>query len=234
MIKTIKSNLVFKNQFVEFFNDDVSFLGGKVGTHFLLKLRDSVQIIPITKDAKIVLVEVYRYAAEKSLLELPAGGVDEGESSENAAERELLEETSMKATCLSGFGSLRPMPSVADFSSHQFIAWGCDSSTLNVIDKDEPILSLNSYSLSEVYEMVKMGVIEDMSSSALLLKFFSSFELSPECLQENFTDYEMLYGAFVSSMGKSPNYNPFRSREEGSSASFLSGYNLYNSLIAKK
>lgn len=54
--------------------------------------RDSVCVIPVY-DEKVVVIEQYRYTLDKWLLEFPAGGIDDDENSEEAAKRELREET---------------------------------------------------------------------------------------------------------------------------------------------
>lgn len=58
--------------------------------------RNSVCIVPVYRE-NIVIIEQYRYTLDKWLLEFPAGGIDEGEDSEHAAKRELLEETGFVA-----------------------------------------------------------------------------------------------------------------------------------------
>ena len=54
--------------------------------------RDSVCIIPIIDD-QVIVIEQYRHTLDKWMLEFPAGGIDDSESSEAAAKRELEEET---------------------------------------------------------------------------------------------------------------------------------------------
>ena len=54
--------------------------------------RDSVCVIPLFEE-KVVIIEKYRYTLDKWLYEFPAGGIDEGEDSISAAQRELREET---------------------------------------------------------------------------------------------------------------------------------------------
>lgn len=54
--------------------------------------KDSVCVIPIIGD-QVIVIEQYRYTLDKWLLEFPAGSIDDGESSEAAARRELEEET---------------------------------------------------------------------------------------------------------------------------------------------
>ena len=58
---------------------------------------DGVMIIPLTENDEVVLLKQYRPAIGDYLYELPAGIVDPGESIEEAARRELFEETGLKA-----------------------------------------------------------------------------------------------------------------------------------------
>ncbi|MBN2147135.1 MAG: NUDIX hydrolase [Anaerolineales bacterium] len=52
-----------------------------------------VAILPITADQRVVLACQFRPGPEKVVLELPGGGIEDGETPEHAARRELLEET---------------------------------------------------------------------------------------------------------------------------------------------
>jgi|GEM_PF-951928 len=56
----------------------------------------SVCALVLNQDLDVVLIELYRFGQHERLLELPAGGVEEGESFEQAMEREILEETGYK------------------------------------------------------------------------------------------------------------------------------------------
>ena len=59
--------------------------------------KGSAVIVPVFADKTIALVRQYRHAAEKYLLEVPAGSLDAGESAETGARRELEEEIGVKA-----------------------------------------------------------------------------------------------------------------------------------------
>ncbi len=74
--------------------------------------------VAITPQNQILLVRQFRVAAAGVTLELPAGHVDPGETPEQAARRELLEETGYEAPTFELLGALSP--SVARFTNRMW------------------------------------------------------------------------------------------------------------------
>lgn len=86
--------------------------------------KDSVQILPITKDKKVVLVRQYRPTTEEVSLELPGGGMEKGEAPGKAAARELLEETGYTGD-IQFITKIRYSPYSTGFR-HAFVATECE------------------------------------------------------------------------------------------------------------
>src|SRR5690606_19678943 len=61
--------------------------------YYVLEYPTWVNIVAITAEKKVLFVRQYRHGANQIMVELPAGVVEAGEELENAARRELLEET---------------------------------------------------------------------------------------------------------------------------------------------
>jgi len=65
--------------------------------HYVIQGLDFVVIVALTRQDQLLLVRQFRRAAGAITLELPAGHIDPGETPEQAARRELAEETGYEA-----------------------------------------------------------------------------------------------------------------------------------------
>jgi ADP-ribose diphosphatase len=83
-------------------------IGDDAALHYSISTDDYVGIFAVTQDGTFPLVRQFRPALEKVTLELPSGHVDRGETPEQAAARELHEETGFVANDLVLIGNLSP------------------------------------------------------------------------------------------------------------------------------
>jgi len=82
----------------------------------------SVVVVPLVSPDEVCLVEVVRVAVGRTLLELPAGTLDRVESLEEAARRELAEETGYRAGRIRAAGSMWMSPGILRERMHLFVA----------------------------------------------------------------------------------------------------------------
>lgn len=85
----------------------------------------SVMVVPVTADRRLVLVRQYRHNLKSYQLEFPAGTMHEAENFEDAALRELEEETGFTPAALGRIrplGSFYSLPSETNKYTHVFLA----------------------------------------------------------------------------------------------------------------
>jgi len=80
--------------------DDVQLPSGRITDRIRVIHPDASAIVPFTEEGKIILVKQFRYSIQEETLEIPAGKIDEGETAEECALRELTEETGYTASKL--------------------------------------------------------------------------------------------------------------------------------------
>ena len=81
---------------------------GATSPYYLLRTSDYVTVLAKTTDGSVLLVQQFRPVVGAETLELPSGHVEEGESPEVAARRELAEETGYEAQEFELLGTLAP------------------------------------------------------------------------------------------------------------------------------
>jgi 8-oxo-dGTP pyrophosphatase MutT (NUDIX family) len=115
-------------------------------------------VVCVTDDRRAVMVEQYRYGIDRFSLELPAGVVAPGESAEDCARRELLEETGYEASGWTLLGTCAPDPSRQTNYAHCFLATGGHRVQRQQLDTTEQI-SVRVYPIEHVQKLARSGRI---------------------------------------------------------------------------
>jgi ADP-ribose pyrophosphatase len=79
--------------FLKVYSDSIRLPNGSLIDYTVIKKRDIVVVVATDIEGRVITFREYKYAADAELLTLPAGQIDSKESPEEAAARELLEET---------------------------------------------------------------------------------------------------------------------------------------------
>lgn len=126
---------------------------------FVFKPSNWVNVIAITEDFKVVMVEQYRHGIEGLTLEIPGGMIDEEDgSSRIAGERELIEETGYKGQETFFLGRTHPNPAIQDNICDTYLVLGAKQVEVPVFHGTEEI-ALKVYPLHEISELIKNGKI---------------------------------------------------------------------------
>jgi ADP-ribose diphosphatase len=125
---------------------------------FVLEAGPWVNVVPITPDGEIVLIEQYRHGIEAVTLEIPGGMVDPDESPMEAAGRELLEETGYQAAMLVSLGKSHPNPAILNNVLYSYLAAGVKKIAEPTLEAGEDI-SVVTYRVDELSKLVRDGKI---------------------------------------------------------------------------
>ena len=129
--------------------------------------KGSAVIMPVFADNTVALVRQYRHAARQLLLEIPAGTLEQGESPEVGAARELEEEIGVRAEKLELLTEFYVSPGFLTEKMFVFLATGL-TETQQKLEDDEN-LTVERHSFKQLYEMIRNGEIEDAKTICAIL-----------------------------------------------------------------
>ncbi len=157
---------VFKVRAVE----AVSPRTNRTGEFYTIETRDWVNIVALTENEEVVMIKQYRHGSEEVTLEIPGGLVDE-DSSEEAALRELLEETGFVGETIKYLGGVNPNPAIFNNVCHTYLVEKAKRVSVTNFDPDEDI-EVVLVPLSEIHTLLESGQI---NHALVLVAFYYYF-----------------------------------------------------------
>ena len=176
MEKTLSSQLIYEGRAIKLRVDTVRTPGGRKTTREIVEHSDCVAIIAVDTDGNILLVRQFRKAVEKELLEIPAGGIDPGETPEAAVSRELREETGYLPRKIERFGGFYSAPGYCTEYLHLYLATDLTNDPLYAEDTES--IKLIPVTISQIPGLIDSGAICDAKSIAGLLTFLKYKKMS--------------------------------------------------------
>ncbi|MBI4311427.1 MAG: NUDIX hydrolase [Chloroflexi bacterium] len=164
---TTGSRQIFQGHVVTLRVDTIALPGGRTGTREVVEHSPSVTVLPVDDQGNVLLERQYRRPVGEWILEVPAGGMNEGETPEEAARRELLEETGYAASKLERLASFYMSPGFCTELMHAFLATGLTAG--KATPEEDEFIQVEAVPLSRALEMVSSGEIRDAKTIAVLL-----------------------------------------------------------------
>lgn len=167
--KLVSSEIIFKGRAVRLRVDTIEKTSGEVTTREIVWHSDCIAVVVLDDKDNIILEKQYRRPAGKVLLEIPAGGIEEGESPEEAVKRELQEEIGYLPGKVVRLGGFYAAPGYCTEYLHLFLATDLIPSRLTAEDTDE--IEIVRVPVSEIKGLIDSGQIGDAKSVAGLLQY---------------------------------------------------------------
>lgn len=159
----------YENPWIQVFHEDVITPGNTRGIYGRVHFKGTaIGIVPVDNEGNTWLVGQYRYTLKEYSWEIPMGGCPAGELPLNAAQRELAEETGLRAQKWQQIQKLHTSNSITDECGLVFLAQELEQGVM-ALEASEDI-TVRKLPMAEAVQWVLDGTITDAISVAALLK----------------------------------------------------------------
>jgi ADP-ribose pyrophosphatase len=167
--ETLSSRRIYEGRAVNLRVDTVRLTSGRQTTREIVEHEEVVAIVAVDDKDNVLLVKQFRTPVEKELLEIVAGGIDPGETPEDAVRREMREETGFLPKKLVKLGGFYSAPGFCTEYLHLYLAAELVHRPLQAEDTEN--ISLVRVPLTEIPGLIASGAIVDAKSIAGLLTY---------------------------------------------------------------
>jgi len=165
--KTISSEMIYEGRILNLRRDKVHVKDNQTSYREIVEHNGGVALAAVTPEGKMVMVRQYRKAAEKAVLEVPAGKIEKDEDHRLTAERELKEETGYSAGKIEYITSF--YSSIGYSTEVIYLYYATDLTPGETDFDDNESIEILEYNLTELKDMIFSREIEDSKTIAAIL-----------------------------------------------------------------
>ncbi len=159
---------VYRNPWITVVEDQAELPDGRTTQYGIVQCAGAVGVLPFVGDDQVMLVQQWRYIIGRATWEMPTGGVHAGETNEQAAQRELAEESGFRAAHLEQVSVLNTSKSVVDETAWLYFATGLTPH--DIAADDTELIRRKIFTFDDVVAMVLSGeIVDSMTIIAVLL-----------------------------------------------------------------
>lgn len=164
VIECLATREIYRNSWLSIREDDIRFPNGAPGIYSVVDKPDYALVIPYDGD-RFRLVEQFRYPLGMRCWEFPQGTAAEDLEPAELAERELREETGLRAASFEALGRIATVPGMTSQRGWVFLATGIVEGEHDR-EPEEQDMRDAWFSRGDVERMIRSGVITDAQSLA--------------------------------------------------------------------
>jgi len=152
---------------VQVSHESVTLPNGRVAELDIVHHPGASAVVPFVSRDEVLLIRQYRHAAGGTILEVPAGKLDPGDTPESCALRELEEEAGCRAGRIENLGWIFTTPGFTDEVIHLFAAFELEK--IPTRHEDDEVIELLQLPLGEALDLVWRGELTDAKSALTLI-----------------------------------------------------------------
>ena len=172
--KILNSEYLYKGHVLKLRLDQVRLPNQRVAAREIVEHHGAVAIVALDANQNVILVRQYRPGAQREMLEIPAGTLEEGEDVALCAVRELKEETGYSAAQWESLGYFFSSPGFCTEKMHLFIAQQLTQGKATP-EEDESI-ALAPMPLAQAVQAIELGEIVDAKTILGLLRVWKRLQ----------------------------------------------------------
>lgn len=165
--KILSTERIYSGRVVNLEVSEVELPDGKHQKREIIRHAGASAVVALDDDNRLLLVRQYRVAADKVMLEIPAGLLNPAEDPMAAAVREFQEETGYKPTNIQSIGGFHTAPGYTTEFIHLYFATDLVESRLTG-DADE-FIEVERLTFDEAIALINKGEITDAKTIIALL-----------------------------------------------------------------
>lgn len=167
--KVKSSTVKYKNPWISVREDKVIRPDGGDGIFGIVTAQPGVAVIPVDEEGNIYMAKEFKYGIGQESIEALGGGIDKGEDKLEAAKRELMEESGIKAKKWDYLGFINPFTSIVASPNYMYLAQGLEFGQSQGGDEGE-VIELLKMPFEEALEKVTKSEITHGATVVAILK----------------------------------------------------------------
>jgi 8-oxo-dGTP pyrophosphatase MutT (NUDIX family) len=166
--KTLNTREIYKNKWMSLHEDIAELPNGHTTIYGVCEFGECVGMLPFLDDQNVLLVRQYRYVhQENHRWEMPTGGIRPGETPEQAAQRELMEEGGYCAGKLDWVSTYHTSKSICHETAYLYI--GRNLSPAEAPPDETEFIERATFSFEDALKMVEKSEIRDSMTVIAML-----------------------------------------------------------------
>jgi len=169
--KVLTTERLLNERYCTVDKERVVFPDGTEGDWFIKQNCNAVIIVPILKTGEVLLERTYKHGCGEVIIEFPAGLIDEGEAPEEAAKRELLEETGYTSPKWTLLGEAYASPTGSPMKHVFYLAEECEQTHETELESAEQIELVLQPDIATAKKFIKESISSNTAYAALQMHY---------------------------------------------------------------